>query len=794
MRLLERSGIIPAERFSSLAREFEEPQGDSPNAEQIANALVERSVLTRWQADQLLDGKYKGFILGPYRILRPLGQGGMGTVFLAEHQMMRRRCAVKVLPAKRVQTQPALLEWFYREAQAVAALDHPNIVRAYDVNMAVQDGREIHYLVMEYIDGQDLQHRVLQQGLPGYGEAADWIRQAAEGLAHAHEAGFVHRDIKPANLLVDSRGLVKILDLGLARFFNEADDSASVEQGGMVVGTADYVAPEQVVDSQNVDARADIYSLGHTFYFLLTGHPPFPDGSVPQRLLAHQTKFPEPVQRERPDVSPELVAIINRMTAKKPKDRQQTAREVADVLKKWLQGSPEHSGFLRRFLRTPQTAATSSAPVHETHENGSTATDEADLELAPIEEDKPPTSSGAFRTTHLPSPTPPAGDNSPRETTDNLSASIENQTLTELPVEKPQSAGSGLSELSPPADPLAALLDAENFPPAVQQPAEGPSAGTATAKRPTKKKGSSEALLHMPVFWVGVGGMVFVIAIVWFVASQMSSSEISTAPVRPVPSVQPSVAPEPSQSSEPEETPEIEATSDSQRTIDTSGDDGTASQPEPATAPSTPSASEKTEKPDDTPAAKAPREDSASPTPPKAPADRPAKPPKEKTPAKAPGKAPASQQAKPPEKEPPKAEPPKVDSKALLGGMQSLRFQFSKSLPNQAFNAMVVQSAFLASQRADLVVAENAEAVMDVSIQAQKPAQPGQLAPIVMKAELKCKAPHDEKEIVKVWEHQAQIGEVSPPMLRQRQLQLLLRSDVKKFFDKFVDDYREASN
>jgi eukaryotic-like serine/threonine-protein kinase len=221
---------------------------------------------------------------------------------------------------------------FHREAQAAAALDHRNIVRAYDVD---NDGSN-HYLVMEYIEGRDLQHIVKEDGPLGYVAAAEYIRQAADGLAHAHEAGLIHRDVKPANLLVDRKNVVKILDLGLARFTDEDKASLTVAYDENVLGTADYLAPEQALDSHGVDARADIYGLGCSLYFLLTGHPPFPDGSLPQRLMMHQKQPPPSIYRDRPDAPPDLVDICLKMMAKKPERRYQSAAEVAQVLAQWL--------------------------------------------------------------------------------------------------------------------------------------------------------------------------------------------------------------------------------------------------------------------------------------------------------------------------------------------------------------------------------------------------------------------------------------------------------------------------
>jgi serine/threonine-protein kinase len=306
------------------------------DAQTIADELVRRELVTRWQADKLLQGKFKGFVLGRYRLMELLGRGEMSTVYLAEHIRMKRRCAIKVLPAIKVK-DTSYLGRFLREAEAVAALDHPNIVRAYDVDQEQEAGTEIHFLAMEYVEGKDLEKLLSEKESFTPVQAAEYIRQAAEGLAHAHENGLIHRDIKPGNLLVDAKGTVKLLDLGLARFFNaEEEESLTIKHDEKVLGTADYLAPEQAVDSHAVDQRADIYSLGCTLYFALTGHPPFTDGTLVQRLLAHQTKAPPPISRYREDVPAGLTDILGKMLKKKKEDRYQTAREVANALAKWL--------------------------------------------------------------------------------------------------------------------------------------------------------------------------------------------------------------------------------------------------------------------------------------------------------------------------------------------------------------------------------------------------------------------------------------------------------------------------
>src|SRR5262249_12043826 len=230
-------------------------------------------------------------------------------------------------------SDPSALDRFYREARAVAALDHPNIVHAYDID---QD-EQLHFLVMEYVDGASMQDIVKRVGPIEILRACHYMRQSAIGLEHAAQAGLVHRDIKPGNILVDRTGLVKILDMGLARFFNDEDDVLTKKYDENVLGTADYLAPEQAVDSHGVDIRADIYSLGATFYFLLTARTPFGEGTTAQKLIWHQTRRPRPISEVRGDVPEGLLAIIARRMEKDPAKRYQTPIDVADALALWTQ-------------------------------------------------------------------------------------------------------------------------------------------------------------------------------------------------------------------------------------------------------------------------------------------------------------------------------------------------------------------------------------------------------------------------------------------------------------------------
>lgn len=335
---VRRSELVNASDLRDFVADLKSQSEQPANAEELSKLLIEAKLINAWHAENMLRGKYKGFTLGKYRLLGHLGTGGMSSVFLAEHPVMKRLVAIKVLPKKYVE-DTNYLERFKREARAVAALDHTNIVRAYDID---QDGNR-HYIVMEYVDGRDLQRLVKDIGPLDPVDAADYIAQAARGLQHAHDEGLIHRDVKPANCLLDTHGVLKLLDMGLAKF-SEEERSLSVIYDDTVVGTADFLAPEQAINSQKVDSRADVYGLGCTFYFLLVGHPPFPEGTIAERLLKHQTQEPESILHIRPDISPALVDIVRRMMIKVPEERIQSTDIVAEELEQWKEARTTRRG------------------------------------------------------------------------------------------------------------------------------------------------------------------------------------------------------------------------------------------------------------------------------------------------------------------------------------------------------------------------------------------------------------------------------------------------------------------
>jgi serine/threonine protein kinase len=307
-----------------------------------------------------------------YRILELLGSGGMGSVFKAEHRLMNRQVALKVVHGNLVDN-PAAVERFRQEVQAAARLSHPNIVTAHDAEQA----GKVHFLVMEFVPGETLDHKLAREGRLNVPEVCGWIEQAALGLQHASERGMVHRDIKPGNLLLTRDGQIKILDFGLARFASELGGKPLTVEGS-VLGTPDYMAPEQAIDPHQADIRADIYSLGCTLYHLLAGWPPFAEGTAVQKLMAHQERRPKPLAELRPDVPAALAAVVERMMAKDPAGRFQTPAEAARALAMFARPAEEtllSPGPGRRHHRfdEPDLAGDRQAPAQRKAHSGRAA-------------------------------------------------------------------------------------------------------------------------------------------------------------------------------------------------------------------------------------------------------------------------------------------------------------------------------------------------------------------------------------------------------------------------------------
>ena len=298
----------------------------------LSRALVKAGKLTPYQAAAIYQNKSRGLLIGNYLILDKLGQGGMGVVFKARHRKLGRFGALKILPPSFTRDPGAVMR-FRREFEAAGRLKHPNLVAAFEAD----EDRGVHFLVMDYVEGINLDRVVREHGPLPVSDAIDYLIQAARGLEAAHEKGIVHRDIKPGNLMLDRRGTVRVLDLGLARIVDASNPfnktiTGRLTQSGTYMGTIDYMAPEQAEDSHSVDHRADIYSLGCTFFFLLTGREPFAGETILKRLVAHQ-EHPAPSLRAiRPEVSPALEAVYQKMMAKKPEDRPASMTEVIALL------------------------------------------------------------------------------------------------------------------------------------------------------------------------------------------------------------------------------------------------------------------------------------------------------------------------------------------------------------------------------------------------------------------------------------------------------------------------------
>jgi serine/threonine protein kinase len=271
-----------------------------------------------------------------YQVVRLLGKGGMGAVYVAEHRMMKRAVALKVIAEHLVSCSSAV-ERFRREVEAAARLSHPNIVTAFDAEQA----GNCHFLVMELVDGVSLNRLVEQSGPFPVEQASEHIRQAALGLEHAHGHGMVHRDIKPHNLMLARGGQVKILDFGLTRFADDNQAEAPLTHWASLTGTPDYMPPEQAANAHAADIRADIYALGCTLYYLLAGRPPFPGGDAFEKIVAHMKHEPTPLPELRRDVPPELVQVVARMMAKNPEQRFQTPIEVARALSSFCPATAE---------------------------------------------------------------------------------------------------------------------------------------------------------------------------------------------------------------------------------------------------------------------------------------------------------------------------------------------------------------------------------------------------------------------------------------------------------------------
>lgn len=327
LALVEKSGLLDARQVRKVTQKL--GLAADASARSIALQLVKHRVITPFQAERLLEGRYRGFVIDEFRVREVLGVGGMGCVYIAEDPINNRKVALKVLATKH-SVDAGMLTRLKLEAEAGMKINHPNVIQTYKVDST----GAVNYLVMEFMKGISLHELVALHGPMRWGMACDVFAQIANGLQAAHLEGIIHRDIKPANLLIGSDGTAKLLDFGLARISGSAKDEFSLAMifGHDCLGTPDYISPEQAIDSNKVDETADIYSLGCTMYVALTGRVPFPVKSSRQKIEGHQTGTPKPITEIRSDVPPEVLAIIAKMMAKQPADRFQSAVELAEAL------------------------------------------------------------------------------------------------------------------------------------------------------------------------------------------------------------------------------------------------------------------------------------------------------------------------------------------------------------------------------------------------------------------------------------------------------------------------------
>lgn len=357
------SGLIAEPKVQVMARQFAEAGVVSDAI--AAKTLVQRGLLTRYQADRLLEGRSRGFFFDQYKLLDLLGVGGMGWVYRAQNSQTGQIVALKVL-LDQLKHDRGMIARFEQEARAGQRFNHENIVRTYDCGSA----GGLPYVIMEFVEGPSLLEllRIREKSRLPWEQACDIARQSARGLYHLHQAGFVHRDIKPQNLLIDRNGLVKILDFGLSmKNDGEEGDEFSMAMifGHECVGTSAFTAPEQGLDSLKADARSDIYSLGCTLFASLTGDTPFPFSRPSDVLKAHQNMVPRNVCDIVSTIPRPVGEIVAKMLAKKPEDRFATAAEVAEALSVWSTTAPVEFDFKKILAERNKAANEKLAEIHK---------------------------------------------------------------------------------------------------------------------------------------------------------------------------------------------------------------------------------------------------------------------------------------------------------------------------------------------------------------------------------------------------------------------------------------------
>ncbi|HEY8506006.1 MAG TPA: serine/threonine-protein kinase, partial [Gemmataceae bacterium] len=365
LRCVARSGLVDTRRLRHAWEQS--PAGARSDPAALAEHFVRSDLLTHYQVRKLLQGIWQGLVLGPYQVLAPLGRGGMGTVYLARDTDRARLVALKVLPPKRAREEEHALARFRREMEMCLRVRHPHLTETFDAG--ILEG--VSYIAMEYIRGVNLSRYVAESGPLPVPRAARLFAEVASGLAHAHGQGLIHRDLKPSNIMVTAAGRAKVLDLGLALSLGEAPPPDRTILGGIgyVVGTMDYIAPEQAEDPTRVDARADLYAAGCSLYFALTGQPPFPGGTSAQKIRRHREEAAAPVAELNPTVPHEFGFIVERLMAKRPDNRFASAEEVRQALLPWAGPDPDLApdvggdGSESQTIREVEAAHAPAAPV-----------------------------------------------------------------------------------------------------------------------------------------------------------------------------------------------------------------------------------------------------------------------------------------------------------------------------------------------------------------------------------------------------------------------------------------------
>lgn len=327
---LTAAGLLSSDHATQYGEELD------TGADALLSKLEQDGHITAYQAEKFKEGKASDIYFGDYVVIDKLGQGGMGTVLLAKHRRMDRQVAIKVLPVTVLESKDAVAR-FYQEVKVAAQLTHPSIVHAYDAG----EHHGFHYLVMEFVPGHDLAQVLVQLGPIPAPMAIDYISQVASGLEYAHQKGIVHRDIKPSNLLLNDEGRIKILDMGLARIGNSLDQEASMHltTTGQVMGTVEYMSPEQAEDTRQADARSDIYSLGCTFYRLVTGKGPYSRDTIVKTILAHRDASIPLIETGSPD-DDNVNQLFQKMVAKNPADRFQSTTLLIEAIRQLEEGHP----------------------------------------------------------------------------------------------------------------------------------------------------------------------------------------------------------------------------------------------------------------------------------------------------------------------------------------------------------------------------------------------------------------------------------------------------------------------